>query len=206
MLMPALARFALVGLGVAAACSPEIGKGTYFCGPERFCPPDMACDEPTYTCDSTRLADRFSCPIGSNALEPNDSSAEASDEGVVTCGGVLVTDRVGCMEGEGDEDFLAFEVTGDCVGDDPHMAVTLRFPIALVPLAIDLLDADGATVTAGEPCTPSGDRTGTDRVCIDRRLEPGHYLLRVRAAPGGPDCDGDCHYNQYTIVVAYPLA
>ncbi len=110
----------LVGLA-AAACSPEIGKGTYFCGPERFCPPDMECDEPSFTCESARLADRFSCPTGSNALEPNDSGAEATDEGVIDCGEVLVTDRIGCVEGEGDEDFLAFEVTGDCVGDDPHL-------------------------------------------------------------------------------------
>ena len=190
----------------AAACSPEIGKGTYFCGPERFCPPDMACDDPTYTCESKRLADRFTCPPGSDALEPDDSGGEASDEGILACGAMLVGERVGCMEGEGDEDYLAFDVTGECVGDDPHLEVTLRFPIAFVPLAVDLIDDSGDAVEEGVPCTPSGDLTGNDRVCIDRPLAPGRYFLRVRAAPGGPDCDGDCHYNQYTIIVSYPLA
>ena len=201
-------RTLLLALSVAAAsaCSPDIGKGTYFCGPERFCPPDMACDEPTYTCDSTRLAERFSCPGGSNGLEPDDARGEATDEGILACGEVVVTDRIGCMEAEGDEDLLAFDITGECVGDDPHLSVTLRYPIAFVPLAIDLLDEDGATVAEGELCTPSGDLSGSDRLCIDRPLGPGRYFLRVHAAPGGPDCDGDCHYNQYTIVVAYPLA
>ncbi len=199
-------RTAVLFALATAACSPDIGKGTYFCGPERFCPPDMACDDPTYTCDSTRLAERFSCPTGSNGLEPDDSGAEASDEGTVTCGAAVVTDRIGCMEGEGDEDFLSFDIAGECVGDNPHLTVTVRFPIAFVPLAVDLLDETGATLAEGEPCTPSGDRTGNDRLCIDRPLEPGRYFLRVRAAPDGPDCDGDCHYNQYTIIVAYPLA
>jgi hypothetical protein len=190
----------------AAACSPDIGKGTYFCGPERFCPPDMECDDLSYTCDSPRLADRFSCPSGSSALEPDDSAGAAHDDGAVTCGATLVTDRIGCMEAAGDEDFLAFEVTGDCVGESPHIEVTLRFPIAFVPLALDLLDEEGDTVAPGQPCTASGDRTGTDRVCVDRALGPGRYFLRVRAEPDGPDCDGDCHYNEYTIIVAYPLA
>lgn len=197
---------ALAAVALAAACSPEIGNGTYFCGPERFCPPDMECDDPSYTCESPRLAAPFSCPAGSNELEPDDSAEEATDEGAVTCGATLVGERVGCLEGEGDEDFLAFDVTGDCVGEAPHLEVTLRFPIAFVPLAIDLLDEEGRTVTPGEPCTPSGDRTGNDRVCIERALAPGRYFLRVRAAPDAPDCGGNCHYNQYTMVVTYPLA
>lgn len=195
----------LAGL-VSSACSPEIGKGTYFCGPERFCPPDMECDDPSITCESPTLAARFSCPTGSNALEPDDSDTQASEEGPITCGATLVGERVGCMEGEGDEDYLVFDVTGECVGDSPHLEVTLRFPTAFVPLAIDLIDDQGGAVAAGEPCTPSGDRTGNDRLCIEQPLAPGRYFLRVRAAPEAPDCDGDCHYNRYTIIVSYPLA
>jgi hypothetical protein len=200
-----MGRLALCLLALAA-CTPDIGKGTYFCGPERYCPPDMACDDPTYTCDSPRIAKRFTCPAGSQALEPDDSADQASDEGEMGCGASLVGERVGCLDAEGDEDYLAFDLTSDCVGQDPHLEVTLRFPIAFVPLAMDLLDEGGNTVADGVFCTLSGDDTGNDRVCIERPLEPGRYFLRVRAAPGGPDCDGDCHYNQYTIVVAYPLA
>ena len=188
------------------ACTPDIGKGTYFCGPERFCPPDMECDDPTYTCDSPRIAQRFACPAGSEALEPDDSRGQASDEGELGCGASLIGERVGCVDAEGDEDFLAFDLTGECVGENPHLEVTLRFPIAFVPLSIDLLDESGATVIEGMACTQSGDLTGNDRVCIERDLAPGRYFLRVRAAADGPDCDGDCHYNQYTIIVAYPLA
>ena len=53
----------LAGL-VSSACSPEIGKGTYFCGPERFCPPDMECDDPSYTCDSPRISMLVGSPEG----------------------------------------------------------------------------------------------------------------------------------------------
>jgi hypothetical protein len=189
-----------------AACSPDIGKGTYYCGPERFCPPDMECDDPSYTCESPRLAQPFACPTGSQALEPDDSSEQAPDEGSLACGDSLVGERIGCIAGEGDEDVLGFDIAGECVGDDPHLEVTVRFPIAFVPLAVDLLDESGATLVEGVLCTPSGDATGTDRLCIEQPLAPGRYYLRVRAAPDGPDCDGDCHHNQYTLIVGYPLA
>jgi len=199
-------RLAATCLALVAACTPDIGKGTYFCGPERFCPPDMACDDPTYTCESERLAQPFACPAGSEALEPDDSYDQSVDDGELDCGESLVGERVGCVDADGDEDYLAFDVIGACVGENPHLEVTLRFPIAFVPLSIDLLDESGASIAEGVLCTQSGDLTGNDRVCIEHELDPGHYFLRVRAEPGGPDCDGDCHHNQYTIIVAYPLA
>jgi hypothetical protein len=198
-------RLLLLAL-LAAACSPDIARGSYFCGPERFCPPDMECDDPTYTCDSASQAQRFSCPAGTEVLEPDDSAEQALEAGELACGVSVATDHFGCVATGEDEDYIGFEVPTECVGEAPHLEVALRFPIAFVPLAVDLLDESGALIVEGELCTQSGNQTGTDRVCIDRPLAPGRYFLRIRALPGGPDCDGDCSYNEYTIDVSYPLA
>ncbi|HLU67929.1 MAG TPA: hypothetical protein VKZ63_16705 [Kofleriaceae bacterium] len=203
---PAAAAAAALALAALVGCSPDIGNGTYFCGPERLCPPDQECNDNTYTCESPRLAERFECPAGSTAAEPDDTAAEALDVGAITCGAVLVEDRRGCIGEVGDVDLIAFELVGACVGDRPHMEAAVRFPIALVPLRLELLDEEGAVIDVAEVCTVSGDATGTERLCIDAAIEPGRYLLRVQAEPDGPDCDGDCHHNQYTIEVTYPLA
>ena len=207
--MDLLIRPALA-LGLAAAalagCSPDIANGTYFCGPERFCPPDQECDDPSWICESPSLARGFECPAGTEAAEPNDTLEAAEHAGTLTCGNQLFEERNGCVADAGDEDLFSFDFEGPCVGDDPHLEVRLRFPIALVPLTIDLLDADGEVVAEGEPCTPPGDVTGTDRLCIDAPVETGRYFLRIRSVSGGPDCGGDCHHNQYTLDVLFSLA
>jgi hypothetical protein len=199
----------LLVLGVAAVlagCSPDIANGTYFCGPERFCPPGQECDDNRHICDSPRLVSRFECPAGTELFEPNDTLESAEDAGDLTCGNQLFEERHGCVASAGDVDLFTFAFHGPCLGDDPHLAVRLRFPIALVPLTIELLDESGRVIGEGQLCTPSGDVTGTDRLCIDMPLESGQYYLRVRSAPDGPDCAGDCHHNRYTLDVLYSLA
>ena len=63
---------ALVGAGLGTGCEPEIGTGTYYCGPAEFCPPSLACDQLTYTCVAPVLADPFLCPEESETWEPDD--------------------------------------------------------------------------------------------------------------------------------------
>ena len=207
--MDLLIRGALA-LGLAAAlatgCSPDIANGTYFCGPERFCPPDQECDDPAWICESPTLARRFECPGGTEAAEPNDTLEAAEEAGALTCGNQLFEERNGCVADRDDADLFGFDFRGPCVGDDPHLEVRLRFPIAFVPLTVELLDAGGEVVAEGEPCTPSGDATGTERLCIDAPLEADRYYIRVRSVPDGPDCGGDCHHNQYTLDVLFSLA
>lgn len=200
-------RAALLAAAAATlvGCSPQIDKGTYFCGPERFCPPDLACDEPTFTCEAPSLVDPFACPEDSELLEPDDEPSTAYDAGESECGASVANEILGCIVGD-DVDLLRFTYVGECAGDDPHLEISLRFPIAFAPLALELVDEGGAVVARGEPCTPSGDHTGSDYLCVDARPDSGAYLVRVRVADDATDCDGDCRFNRYSLDVVTPLS
>lgn len=192
---------------LAVGCTPDIGRGTYFCGPERLCPPDLECDDTSFTCEVPSEAAAFACPEGTELTEPDDSLAEATDLGDLACGSPdPLYDASGCIPGAGDVDLYRFRYDDVCSGSDPHIEVAVRYPIALVPLTVELLDESGAVREAGELCTPSGDRTGTDRLCIETPLASGVYYLRIRAADGAPDCDGTCHYNSYRANMTLPLS
>lgn len=202
-----MTRLALAAALIAAACTPDIGRGTYYCGPERLCPPDLACDENRFTCEVPSDVSPFECPEGSEAGEPDDTAAEAGDLGALACGSPdPLYDAAGCIAGPGDVDLYRFDYDPACPGADPHIEVAVRFPIALVPLSVELLDAGEAVVESATLCTPPGDRTGTDRVCLEARLEAGTYFLRIRAADGAPDCDGECHHASYRANMTLPLS
>jgi hypothetical protein len=198
-------RLLIASFVALAACSPQIDKGTYYCGPERLCPPDLSCDDPTFTCDAPSLAERFSCPVDSEGFEPDDSPGDAQDAGKTSCGQPLLSEQLGCIDDAADLDHVSFEYDAECVGDDPHLEVVLRFPVAFVPLTLELLDDSGSVIETGVLCTPSGDHSGSDYLCLEARPPAGHYVLRVQAADG-PDCDGDCHYNQYYLQVSSQLS
>jgi hypothetical protein len=201
------ALVAAASVALAAACVPEIGGGTYFCGPERLCPPGLVCDDSSYTCELDAVARPFSCPAGSEDSEPDDSLAAATAIGTLECGRTLLDDLIGCMA-EGDTvDYFRFEHTNVCSGQDPHIEILLRFPVAMAPLRVELLDEQGQVIQTGEHCTQPGDFTGTDRHCL--RLDPpplGVYYVRVSLDPDGPDCGGQCRYNRYTLDIKFPLA
>lgn len=192
---------------LAAACTPEIGTGTYFCGPERLCPPDLECNDLTVTCEVPAETEPFACPAASNASEPDDDLDGARDLGSLACGDLApLVDDPGCLPEAGDVDLYKFEYDDECTGADPHISVIVRFPIAHVPLTLELLDDSGQVIQEAELCTSTADRTGTDRVCLESRLASGTYYLRVRAVDGAPDCDGTCHYNRYLVALSLPLS
>jgi hypothetical protein len=201
-------RSAIAVLGVAAAaCTPDIGTNTYFCGPERLCPPDLECNDAEVTCVLPSQTEAFSCPANANDAEPDDDLASAFDLGSLSCGQFdPLIDEPGCVPDASDVDLYRFEYDAECAGTDPHIDVKVRFPIALVPLTLELLDADGAVLQVGELCTPSNDQTGSDRLCLEGRLASGTYFLRIRSADGAPDCDGTCHYNRYQVAFSLPLS
>lgn len=195
----------LLLIALLPACAPEIGPGTYFCGPERLCPPNLACDENLFTCVRDVQVEPFACPAGSEVAEPDGTLAEAEDSGQLDCGEALAT-RAGCLAAGDEADILAFELPTTCAGTDPHVSVVVRFPVALAPLQLELVDAASGTLAAGDDCTPDENYSGKRHLCIEQALSPGTYYLRLSFDPEGADCGGDCRYNSYSLDVLYPLS
>ncbi len=200
--MRAALYFSVVAL--AAGCTPEIGAGTYFCGPELFCPPELACDPLTFSCETPGSFEAFSCPDGSESNEPADDAISTAPElGRLACN-LNSEFGLACIDQLSDIDVLKFEI-GDCAGQNPHVEVEIRYPVAMAPLEIEVLDADEVVVATGEPCTPASNFSGMDWLCAELPPVEGTYFIRVRARGDG-DCDGNCSYNLYQLYVRYPLA
>lgn len=206
--VPAALMLAVLAAGPVggAGCSPDIGQGSYFCGPERLCPPDQECDDPTFTCEGPARARAFTCPDGAQVAEPDDTGDQAQDAGAARCGAPIINNIIGCLGDDDQVDEYAFDYEADCAGSDPHVELEMHYPYALMPLAVELVDDSGQVVATGEVCTPSGDLSGTEKICIESSIPTGHYLIRVRAADGALDCDGTCHHNQYTLDVNLALS
>jgi hypothetical protein len=191
-------------LTAAAGCSPEIGAGTYYCGPERLCPPDLVCDEPTYTCESDIIARPFECAEGTEVHEPDGELATARDLMVARCGSPVLGDHRGCLAAGDSADLFRFEIASICSGEDPHLTLTLSYTTAFTPMVLEVLDDQGNVVATAEPCSAS--TTGTDSVCLELEPQVGIFHVRVRLDDGAPDCGGDCRYNHYWLDIQYPLA
>jgi|GEM_PF-1523885 len=192
---------------LTAACSPDIGSGTYFCGPERLCPPDLTCDDTSYTCVTPASAMPFSCPAGFDDTEPDSDMANARDLGELECGVPAIQNATSCVVAGDAGDYYKFVYNQDCQGANPHLEIRLRYPIALVPLQLELLDGSGTVLASGELCTSPIDTTGRDRVCIDIPPVTGTtYYVRVVRPADAPNCDGDCDSNQYLLDILFPLS
>lgn len=195
----------LSALVVCAACEPEIGNSTYFCGPERLCPPDQVCDDNSFTCVGPTVAVPFACTDDANVAEPDDLPSMALTTGALACGVSPLDLSLGCVESVDDEDYVTFDFDVDCNGSDPRLEITLSYPIALVPLSLELLDANERVVAEGELCTRDANFSGMDSVCIEMLPPAGTYFVRVSSDRDGGDCSGDCHFNQYTLSIDFPL-
>lgn len=199
-------RFTLTALLIVlAGCEPEIGNGTYFCGPERLCPPDQECDDNTFTCVGPNQAVRFECSDEGNRLEPDDIPSMAFGVGALTCGVSPLDLSLGCVDSVDDEDYVTFDFDLDCPGNNPRLEIELTYPIALVPLKLELLDDAERVMATGELCTREPNFSGMDSLCIEMLPPTGTYFVRVTADRDGPDCGGDCHFNQYTLSIDFPL-
>ena len=195
----------LAALMLCAACEPAIGNGTYFCGPERLCPPDQQCDDNSFTCVGPTVVEPFACTDEANMNEPDNLPGQAQTVGALACGVAPLDLSLGCVESANDEDYVTFDFDLSCAGNDPHFEITLSYPIALVPLSLQLLDENERVVADGELCTRDSNFTGMDSVCIEMLPPTGTYFVRVASDPSGPDCNGDCHFNQYTLSIHFPL-
>lgn len=190
------AVFAIVCL--AAACTPEIVPGSYYCGPEAACPEDQVCSEATHTCVLPGLAAPFAC-VSEVASEPDDTMdmayALTSLNECVTL--PLVIDA--CMPIDDSADWLRFTAPAGCSALQVDARIT--FPIAFQRLGVELVDvATGDILATDQPCTFSGE-SGNDLRCVQANVTPGaSYAIHV-APTGDGDCDGQCAFNSYTVRV-----
>ncbi len=186
-----------------AACSPEITRGTYYCGPERLCPPNLECDDGQFTCETPGLVQPFSCPEESEGNEPDDVVAQALDLGTIECGASPLDTALGCIPDGDDVDLAMLQIPPnfECETGAAALAISVRYPVALVPMKLELLDDEMAVVEAGVLCTQEPNFTGQDKLCIDALPPAGTYYVRVSSDRDAPDCDGDCHYNQYVLSI-----
>jgi hypothetical protein len=189
------ARYLLLGL--LAACTPEITSGTYYCGIQAQCPPDLACDGETATCVYPQDVSPFLCPEGTNDAEPDDDISSALDVGIAACGAIAFTDD-GCIDAADDVDHVAFTTAADC---DGTLDLKLRFGLAFAPLSIDLLDDGGAVLASGTQCQ-GPDSSAQVTVCLTAPVDPSTtYLLRIAMPSDAPTCDGACEFNTYQLSI-----
>lgn len=182
-------------------CEPDVVDASYFCGPNRLCPPEQVCDEPVWTCDDPTAARAFECPEGTQDSEPNDDQASAVELGETICADFLARDRSACLGDAEDTDTYLLSHEEACSFRN-DLSVSASFPTALAPINLEVIDSSGAVLETGVSCSSDVFSAGRSRVCLELEIETGDYYIRVSPQVGdGFDCDGDCQYNQYELTV-----
>ena len=196
-LVTVLRRGALAGLLGLAACSPDVYPGTYFCGPELFCPPDQVCDPSSERCSEPDEVEPFACPEGSEASEPDDELAEAR---ALTLGCSIGTEFEGCIADGQDVDVVRLTIPANCIGG--RIELNLRSGLALATLAPSMTDGAGAALPMTS-CTAFPATEADVNECIALNDVPAEIFVHLGLAPGA-DCDGECAFNRYAVS-ALPL-
>ena len=182
---------------LAAACTPDVVAGSYYCGPNAACPEEQVCSEATHTCGLAGLAAPFACE-SELASEPDDTMETAFTLTNLECVSLpLVIDA--CMPSDDTADWLRFTAPETCSAVQVDARIT--FPIAFQVLGVELIDvATGETLAVDGPCEFSGE-SGNELRCLQSVLTPGaSYAIRV-APTGEGDCNGSCAFNSYTFRV-----
>lgn len=190
----------VVALGLVAACTPEIVPGSYFCGPERACPDDQACDGATNLCVLPSQVQPFACPSPTETVEvePNDDMVNAQLIANLECVS-RTAEIVGCTRDLDREDWFVFDVPVGCTA----VAVEgrLTFPLAFEVLDLDAHGSTGLTIATGGQCAIFDADDGDEQRCLDVPLTPGsRSALRV-ARSGVGSCGGACAHNKYTLTL-----
>lgn len=180
-----------------AACTPDIGSGSYFCGPDSACPEGQACNGPDNRCVVAGAAEPFACMPEENT-EPDDNAANAYEFMNVGCGGVPVPFDNCMLEGDR-EDWIKVAVPAGCTNGT--LSARIDYPIAFERLAVEIWDiATNMQYAEDLECSGTGD-PAEERRCVRVPVKAATtYGVRVRPAGDG-NCDGNCSYNRYTVRV-----
>jgi len=195
-------KYLLVAVA-CAACSPDVGPGTYYCGPQRLCPDSLVCDEISYTCETEAAARKFACPDGAEGFEPDSAMNVARDLGAMACKTSLLGNWRGCVTGPGDVDYMKFENTTTCGG---VLRGVLAYPRALISVKLEAVDEAGNVIGTGENCTKINDYSGTEQLCLNIPAPQGTTYVRVVVDDEAADCNGECHHNQYVLSLSHELS
>ncbi len=181
-----------------AGCSPEIVSGSYLCGDEMYCPSDQVCNGPDNTCVLPGVAQAFACdPMVDN--EPDDTIAQATKLPALTCVSSPFV-KQGCLHDGDPADWVELTAPTGCTAIEVQVRVT--YPIAFEPVTVELWDAVGNSMIAGQgECVDQTTAPGDDSKCIQMTISGGGtYAVGVKPA-GTSDCGGSCAHNRYTLTV-----
>lgn len=187
---------ALVLVGFAAACTPEIAPGAYLCGPEQICPEGLACNGTNNICVTESAALPFACGDMHSEIPGDDAPASAQSLGELSCIS-LVRETAGCLPDGDVGDFYEFRVASNCT--DARLRASVVYPIAFQRLVLQLGKVGETPMTIDSECPISRATDAGDAIsCLDAAVSSGSYILSV-VADGTGDCDGTCKYNRYSL-------
>lgn len=183
--------------GLLGACTPDIVTGAYLCGPEESCPEGQKCSPASGLCVSPGSVQAFNCGDDQNEVEPNNSQAGAQVIQALGCASTLAEVR-GCTPAGDADDWFVFDVPANCTGTVAH--VRLSSSIAFQTLGVKLTGPNGTFEASETACETSFPDDGEVQVCLDQAVTAGATsALRVGAT--GPNCEGGCPYNRYSLRV-----
>jgi hypothetical protein len=185
-----------LALGLAA-CSPQISSGAYDCGPNESCPSGESCNADA-TCVTTGTQAEFACDP-STLHEPDDTPAQAYAITVAGCVSPQY-ELMGCLQAGDPANWISFATPSNCTA--VGVTVSVVFPIAFEPLAMQLTDATGATTLASNTaCAKAPTYAGDASTCLTATLsDAASYALSVVPA-GSDDCGGSCNFSNYTLTL-----
>ena len=183
--------------GGALGCTPDIGSGSYLCGPENECPEGQSCDGVDGTCVFTNTQRPFACEP-TREHEPDNTPDQAITIAGLACVSTPHIDD-GCLAAADGQDWIRFRVPASCLAVQVEARVT--FPVAWEPVTFELWDLTSTTLIASDAMCKSAAASGEDAGCITSPVTvDGTYGIKVRPAGGG-DCGGACNYNRYQLTV-----
>ncbi len=189
-------RAAIIALALVG-CTPVITSGSYTCGDQEYCPPDLVCNGEDNTCVDPLVVKPFACdPMDLN--EPDDSAAQAHAIGALSCVSQSYI-ATGCLAAGDMQNWSKFATPGNCVA--VGVSASVAFPIAFEPLGLQLWDIDANQMIAtDDACTTGQVASGDTQRCLKQTLADGkNYGIVV--VPNGPDCGGNCNFNRYTLTL-----
>jgi len=188
---------AAILLVAIAACTPDISSGSYKCGTQELCPTGLVCNGADGTCVDDIVKEPFMC--GSDEMnEPDDNAQQAFALPMLGCVSQQYIAH-GCLAAGDLSNWSKFSTPANCTA--VGVKASVAYPIAFQPVGLQLWDIDANTMLAtDEACTSGVVASGDDQRCLTATLADGKNYGIV-AVPSGPDCNGNCNFNRYTLTL-----